>query len=185
LGADNDTHAEMRKIFNPAFSEKSLRSWEPMFMKVTTQMVNQLRQCCQKKSEPIDMGRFFMFVTFDIMGEFTLDQSLGMVEKMEFPDWIAGQYKNMKITAFMASASYLTFLKPLVAAFSWLMLEQMSAPFHFAIEQGSRLHLYLKRIVVDHVISRQENESTKSGSRLRYLVLDVQGKQIRPQTDAL
>jgi len=130
------------------------------------------------------MGRFFMYATFDIMGEFTLDQPLGMVERMEFPDWIAGQYRNMKITAFMASASYLTFLQPLVAAFSWLMLEQMSAPFRFAIEQGNRLHLHLKFTIVDHTISRQENEPTEPGSRLRCLVLDLQGKQNRPQTDA-
>jgi hypothetical protein len=177
-------HAELRKIFNPAFSEKSLISWEPMFKNVATQMVSRLRRYYQEESGPIDFGRFFMYATFDIMGEFTLDQPLGMVEKMDFPDWIAGQYKNMKITAFMASASYLTFLQPLVAAFSWLMLEQMSAPFHFAIEQGSLLYLYSKHTIVDRVISRQENEPTKPRNRLRYLVLDVQGKQIRPQTDA-
>jgi cytochrome P450 len=140
LGAGDDSHAELRKIFNPAFSEQSLRSWEPMFKSVTTQMVNRLLQYHQEESEAIDMGRFFMYVTFDIMGMFTLDQSLDMVEKMEFPDWIAGQYKNMKITAYMASASYLVFLQPLVAAFSWLMLKQMSAPFRFAIEQGNYLH---------------------------------------------
>jgi cytochrome P450 len=138
LGADNETHAELRKIFNPAFSEKSLRSWEPMFKKVTTQMRNRLRRYCEEEgSEPIDMTRFFMYATFDIMGEFTLDQPLGMVERMEFFDWIAGQYKNMKITAFMASASYLAFLRPVVAGFAWLMLEQLSAPFKFAVEQGT------------------------------------------------
>jgi cytochrome P450 len=137
LGADNEMHAELRKIFNPAFSEKSLRSWEPMFKKVTTQMKNRLLRFYEEESKPIDMCQFFMYATFDIMGEFTLDQSLGMVERMEFLDWIAGQYRNMKITAFMASASYLILLRPPVAGFAWLMLEQRSAPFKFAVEQGS------------------------------------------------
>jgi hypothetical protein len=60
-----------------------------MFKKVTTQMRNRLRRYCEEEgSEPIDMTRYFIYATFDIMGEFTLDQPLGMVERLEFLDWI-------------------------------------------------------------------------------------------------
>jgi hypothetical protein len=107
-----------------------------MFKKVSTQMVDRLRRYAREETKPIDMGRFFMYATFDIMGEFTLDAPLGMVDRMEYLDWIAGQYRNMKITAFMMSAAYLPFLKPVVAALSSAMLESLSAPMHFAIEQG-------------------------------------------------
>jgi cytochrome P450 len=116
LGADNASHTELRKILSPAFSERSLRSWEPMFKKVSTQVVHRLQRYAREESKPVDMDRFFMYATFDIMGEFTLNQALGMVERMEFLDWIAGHYRNAKTTAFMMSAACLPWLQPVVAA---------------------------------------------------------------------
>jgi hypothetical protein len=111
-----------------------------MFKKVSTQVVHRLQRYAREESKPVDMGRFLMYATFDIMGEFTLDQALGMVERMEFLDWIAGQYRNAKTTAFMMSAAYLPWLQPVVAVLSWLMLEQLNAPMRFATEQGKLLH---------------------------------------------
>lgn len=92
----------------------------------------------QKESptQPINMAKFFMCVTFDIMGDFTLSQRFGLIEKMEIPDWMVTQQENQKAIIFITTSAYLGVLKPFASFFMWLFFEQLSASLKFTTKQG-------------------------------------------------
>jgi hypothetical protein len=90
----------------------------------------------ENPTQPINMARFFMFVTFDIMGDFTLSQRFGLIEKMEIPDWMVAQQENQKGIIFIFSSAYLNVLKPLASLFMWMFSEQLSASLDFSTKQG-------------------------------------------------
>jgi hypothetical protein len=90
----------------------------------------------ENPTQPLNMAKFFMFVTFDIMGEFTLSQRFGLIEKMEIPDWMAAQQENQKAIIFILTSAYLGVLKPFASLFMWMFSEQLSAPLKFTTKQG-------------------------------------------------
>lgn len=108
-----------------------------MFKRTANLLVDRIKRC-QKESptKGIDMTRFFMYVTCDIMGDFTLAQPFGMVESMQYLDWMSGQEDNLNAMMLLSSSAYLTFLKPLANFFVWVFLEKLNAPLSFATEQG-------------------------------------------------
>jgi hypothetical protein len=89
-------------------------------------------------TKPIDMANFFMCITFDVMGNFTLSKRFGLIENMEVPDWMAAQQKNVKAAILIFSAGYLTVLKPIISFFMWLFDEQLNASLTFTTKQGSQ-----------------------------------------------
>jgi hypothetical protein len=90
----------------------------------------------ENPTKPIDMANFFMCITFDVMGDFTLSKRFGLIEKMEIPDWMAAQQRNTKATIVIFLAGYLTVLKPIVSFFMWLFSEQLNASLTFTTKQG-------------------------------------------------
>ena len=93
----------------------------------------------ENPAQPINMAKFFMCVTFDVMGDFTLSQRFGLIEKMEIPDWMAVQQENQKAIIFILSSAYLDVLKPIASFFMWMFFEKLSAALNFTTKQGLQL----------------------------------------------
>ena len=109
-----------------------------MFKRTVNLMADRIKRFTQENpNQAIDMTKFFMYVTFDVMGDFTFAHPFGMVERMEYLDWISGQYSNLKTAMFIMSSAYLKFLQPVSSFFAWMFLEQLNAPLRFATEQGA------------------------------------------------
>jgi cytochrome P450 len=85
-------HAAVRRVFSPAFSEKALRKQEPLFQKYADLMV-----ASGRKNRTVNMTELFDFTTFDIMAEFTFGESLGMLEKNQYSDWVAMVFSAVKV----------------------------------------------------------------------------------------
>jgi len=109
-----------------------------MLKRTINRMVNRIKRYTEENSNPaIDMTKFFMYVTFDIMGDFTFTQPFGLIERMEYLNWIADQFSNLKAAIFIISSAYLDFLKPIARFMTWVFLERLNAPLKFASEQGA------------------------------------------------
>jgi len=96
----------------------------------------------ENPTQPINMAKFFMFVTFDIMGDLTLSQRFGLIEKMEIPHWMAEQQENQKAIIFIFSSAYLNVLKPFASFFMWLFSKQLRAALDFSTKQGLQHEWY-------------------------------------------
>lgn len=61
--ADKETHARMRRLLAPAFSEKALREQEGFLRGYVDKLVDGLRDCAAEG--PQDMVKWFNWTTFD------------------------------------------------------------------------------------------------------------------------
>nr|BAI44760.1 cytochrome P450 [Alternaria alternata]BAI44802.1 cytochrome P450 [Alternaria alternata] len=85
---DNQHHASVRRVFQPAFSDRSLRALEPVINKhVKRLMHTNLRQLA-RADEPFDLVHLLNCAIFDIMGDLMLSESFGMLEQSAYVEWI-------------------------------------------------------------------------------------------------
>lgn len=76
ITAAQEEHTRVRRIFSPAFSERALKQQEPLIRKYVTQLVRYLDQTAGDQVNLVDL---LNFTTFDIMGDLTFGQPLGLV----------------------------------------------------------------------------------------------------------
>lgn len=88
--APDADHTRMRRIFNPAFSERALKLQEPLFRKYVDKLVASLKHTVAEDAErPVDMVRLYNFTTFDIMGDLTFGESLHMLDNGAYDPWVS------------------------------------------------------------------------------------------------
>ncbi len=63
--------------------------------------------------KPIDMAQMFNLTTFDIMGDLTFGQSLGMLENAEYTPWVASVFQSVKIIPFVQIIQFYPLLNAL------------------------------------------------------------------------
>lgn len=90
-GADNllvarsGHHGRMRKIFNPAFSDRALKQQEPLFVKYADLLVTKVKEGIDADPDrKWDMVRLYNFTTFDVMGDLTFGEPLHMLSNAEY-----------------------------------------------------------------------------------------------------
>ncbi|KAF2687258.1 cytochrome P450 [Lentithecium fluviatile CBS 122367] len=96
LARDND-HTRMRRIFNPAFSDRALKQQEPLFMKYVNLLDEKLRQGLKEDQDrKYDMVRMYNFTTFDVMGDLTFGEPLHMLDNAEYDPWVKVIFASIK-----------------------------------------------------------------------------------------
>ncbi|KAI1750503.1 cytochrome P450 [Xylaria castorea] len=85
-------HATVRRVFSSAFSEKALKQQEPLFQKYANLMVARGR-----RKGTVNMAELLNFTTFDIMAEFAFGESLGLLEKDAYSDWVATVFNTLTV----------------------------------------------------------------------------------------
>ena len=88
ITANHSLHARIRRTLAPAFSERSLRQQEPLFLKYADMMVLKLQERLIQNSS-VDMTKILNFTTFDIMAELTFGKPLGLLEESEYTPWVS------------------------------------------------------------------------------------------------
>ncbi|TKX23529.1 cytochrome P450 monooxygenase-like protein 24 [Elsinoe australis] len=98
IDADDENHARMRRILSHSFSDKALKDQEPVFKEWTQLLIKKLHEHASKNpNESTDMVKRWNCATFDIMGDLTFAESLGMLEGGEYSPWVKTIYDNIKI----------------------------------------------------------------------------------------
>ncbi|GAP84455.1 putative cytochrome p450 monooxygenase [Rosellinia necatrix] len=93
---DISHHARLRRSLAPAFSEKALKAQEPLLQKYTDLVVARVRQAAE-----VDLSALMNFATFDIMADFAFGESLHMLEKGQYSDWVAKVFNSIRILPFV------------------------------------------------------------------------------------
>ncbi|KAF2712060.1 cytochrome P450 [Pleomassaria siparia CBS 279.74] len=107
LNAPDVHHTRMRKIFNPAFSDRALKQQEPLFIKYADLLVEKLKQSLEKDPErKVDMVRYYNFTTFDVMGDLTFGEPLHMLEQNEYHSWVNIMFGGIRIGLTILGALY-------------------------------------------------------------------------------
>ncbi|KAJ8126041.1 hypothetical protein O1611_g7597 [Lasiodiplodia mahajangana] len=77
-------HARLRRALSPAFSEKALKAQEPLLQQYADLLITRCRQAAQ-----LDMAQLLNFATFDIMADFSFGESLHLLERGQYSEWVA------------------------------------------------------------------------------------------------
>ncbi|KAI3341511.1 cytochrome P450 [Ustulina deusta] len=92
----HEDHRRFRRLFAPAFSERALKQQEPLFRKHVDFLISKLSENATK-SENVDMVKMFQFTTFDIMGDLTLGQPLGLLKGNKYSRWVESVFDSIKV----------------------------------------------------------------------------------------
>ncbi|KAI0874262.1 cytochrome P450 [Hypoxylon argillaceum] len=85
-------HARLRRVLLPAFSEKALKAQEPLIQQYADLMIAKCREATQ-----LNLSVLLNFTVFDIMAEFAFGESLHMLERGQYSDWVEKVFNSMRI----------------------------------------------------------------------------------------
>ncbi|KAF2147309.1 uncharacterized protein K452DRAFT_282310 [Aplosporella prunicola CBS 121167] len=141
ITAAREDHARVRRVFSHAFSDKALKEQEPLVQGYFDTLIRLLHEKAEK-GVIADMVRYYNFTTFDIIGDFTLGESFGCLEKDNYHTWVAAIFASLRVGAYLNAIRYHKALQALyTATLPRFLEEKRMAFFKFAEE---RVHRRLK-----------------------------------------
>ncbi|KAL3478339.1 cytochrome P450 monooxygenase [Aspergillus californicus] len=73
---EKKAHAQRRKVWDQGFSAKALRNYEPRLTRYAGQLLDAIGKT---KGNPINMGQWFNYYSFDVMGDLAFGKSFNML----------------------------------------------------------------------------------------------------------
>ncbi|KAK8132274.1 isotrichodermin C-15 hydroxylase (cytochrome P-450 monooxygenase CYP65A1) [Apiospora kogelbergensis] len=108
----HEDHRRFRKLFSPAFSDRALKSNEPILRKHVGLLMSKLGEavqgCCT-----VDMLQMFQFTTFDFMGDLTFGQTLGLLNDLKYSGWVESLFNSLKVIPAIQFIQYYPWLSAL------------------------------------------------------------------------
>ncbi|KAF5493984.1 Cytochrome P450 monooxygenase BOT4 [Colletotrichum fructicola] len=95
---DPRKHAEMRRYLSSAFSDRSLKSQEPLIAESVDKLVDKLEEA-GRDAHGTNMVMWFNLVTFDIIGSLAFGKDFGGVEAGEEHFWVSIVTKSLRLGA--------------------------------------------------------------------------------------
>ncbi|KAJ4288376.1 hypothetical protein N0V90_011610 [Kalmusia sp. IMI 367209] len=95
--AQDTDHTRMRRLFNPAFSDRALKQQEPLFMKYVNLLADKLHQGIEADPDhKFDMVKLYNSTTFDVMGDLTFGEPLQMLARGKYDPWVNAIFAGIK-----------------------------------------------------------------------------------------
>ncbi|KAK0640198.1 NAD-dependent protein deacetylase hst2-1 [Lasiodiplodia hormozganensis] len=94
---DVKEHGALRRIFSNAFSDRALKLQEPLIKRYVDQLVDLMRRTTKENGDAkLDMVKLYNCTTFDIMGDLTFGEPLGLLEQSEYTPWVRAVFGSIK-----------------------------------------------------------------------------------------
>jgi cytochrome P450 len=88
---------------------------EPLFLTYVDKLIALLRKSTEKEKEKkFDMVKMYNFTTFDVMGDLTFGEPLGLLENSGFTPWVASIFDGMIFGAYLHSLRYFPAIESLL-----------------------------------------------------------------------
>ncbi|KAF2164203.1 hypothetical protein M409DRAFT_68079 [Zasmidium cellare ATCC 36951] len=108
VNGDFDDHARMRRVFAHAFSDRALKLQEPLFLTHVDKLIKNMREALiQDRRHKFDMVQMWNFTNFDIMGDLTFGEPLGMLDKSSYHPWVQAMLSSFKFGVYVHSIRHL------------------------------------------------------------------------------
>lgn len=142
-------HSQLRKVFSPTFSERSLQAQSPLISKYVDQLIESILRDIKTNPQTIfDMVKLYNFTTFDIMAELAFGEPLGLLASSSYSEWVGNIFGNLKANA----------IAQIGREWPWLgNLVQIVAPHH--LKKASELHFAHATERVDRRINTTKEDA--------------------------
>ncbi|KAK1566050.1 LOW QUALITY PROTEIN: cytochrome P450 [Colletotrichum navitas] len=119
IGAKREDHPRFRRGLTHGFSAQAMKEQQPIVTGYVDLFIQRLHQSCASGSRPLDMVKWYDFVTFDILGDLAFGESFNCLQGSEYHSWVKIIFDNVKASAigiearrFPAVARLLEYLVP-------------------------------------------------------------------------
>ncbi|KAL8806673.1 MAG: hypothetical protein Q9182_001201 [Xanthomendoza sp. 2 TL-2023] len=143
LSANDADHSRYRRLLSHAFSDRALREQAPLLMRYIDFLVRRLHERAAR-AETVDMVQWFNFTTFDIVGDLSLGESFGNLEKARYDGWISVIFAQFKLASLAVSFRFFGLAEVLKAMLPKSAIEKRrqhaetaNGKIHRRLEQGS------------------------------------------------
>lgn len=90
-------HGALRRIFSNAFSDRALKLQEPLIKRYVDQLVDLMHRTTKENADAkFEMVKLYNCTTFDIMGDLTFGEPLGLLEQSEYTPWVKAVFGSIK-----------------------------------------------------------------------------------------
>ncbi|RDW75926.1 hypothetical protein BP5796_06747 [Coleophoma crateriformis] len=86
IGSTWHNHQRIRGSFKNAFSTQAMKEQEPRILSLVNLYIQRLHEHAMQG--PVDIQAFYIYATFDIMGDLAFGESFGCLEGMIYHRWI-------------------------------------------------------------------------------------------------
>ncbi|KAI4087037.1 MAG: hypothetical protein L6R37_008364, partial [Teloschistes peruensis] len=101
---DLETHERTRKVLDHCFSTKALKDHEPTIQYYPGLMLHKLReQMGSNRTTIVNIVDWYMFLTFDILGDLGFGESFSCLEMSIYYSWLRTLFNYFKMAAFVGS----------------------------------------------------------------------------------
>jgi cytochrome P450 len=141
---DHADHARMRRAFNSAFSEKTLRDQEPVIERYADLAMRQFRAMAivpetDGKGVVLNMVDWLNFFTIDVIGDLGFGESFGCLQDSAYHPWVKTLDNFLKAMVFAAATRFYPSVEALfMAMLPQSILELQKRHTEFANEQVRR-----------------------------------------------
>ncbi|KAI1503706.1 cytochrome P450 [Biscogniauxia marginata] len=88
FNSDPEPHAVLRKTVNPGFSERAMRSQEPVIGAYVDLLIRRLHEAGENGQKALNLRDWYNFTTFDIIGKLAFSSDFGCLEGSDYHPWV-------------------------------------------------------------------------------------------------
>ncbi|KAF6831904.1 toxin biosynthesis cytochrome p450 [Colletotrichum musicola] len=165
LTADDAGHKRMRRLQNPAFSDKALKAQESVITGYVDLLVHQLHG--QADGSPVDMNSWYNFTTFDIIGDLAFGEPFYCLRDAQWHWWLQAVFDIFQAGTYLRAARRFSspFSEALLLLIPRRLIKTRVAQFHFGVERvNKRLEQKTERPDFMHYILQHEGSDEKGMS---------------------
>lgn len=103
LTSEGEAHSSVRRKILPAFSDKALSDQTDILQHFTSLLINKLRERVEAPgvSNSVDMFEWYIWTTFDLIGDLAFGEPFKCLEAASFTEWVALVFNAFKTFAFV------------------------------------------------------------------------------------
>lgn len=107
VNSDRFEHAQIRRAISNGFSDKALREQEPTIMRHIEHLIQELREKCEGGNKAVEMEKWYVWTTFDIIGDLVFGQDFGSLSSASHSRLFQLVLDTVTAIDFVAALNYL------------------------------------------------------------------------------
>lgn len=108
LTADDEGHRRMRRLQNPAFSDKALRMQEGVIERYTSLLIHQLHREAEEASasggSSVDIMSWYHFLMFDLIGDLAFGEPFYCLRDAQWHWWLKAVFEIFQAGTYIRAA---------------------------------------------------------------------------------
>ncbi|KAF2666419.1 isotrichodermin C-15 hydroxylase [Microthyrium microscopicum] len=168
LAASSEDHRRHRRLVSHAFSDKALREQEHLIRKYVDLLMCRLKEQAEAPG-PVDMVRWFSYLTFDIISDLTYGESFHCLAESRYHPWVTMTFETLKAHTFRNVAKSFGFSR-LISLFTPKAVKETGKAYvNFAIASTKRrLQTETQRPdFITYILRHQDRDTAMSTSEIQ------------------